>query len=202
MKELDIRFLEREALKNIKKGKTKKAEKILEQLILLNNCNTRTLNLLGLCKYTYCNFQLAHRIWEVSYNKDGNNKAKKYLEKLRSSQEQRLQKMFKIAVDNIKVKRYEEAAITLNEIIEMNGELIPPKILLASIETNTNKIKKMYRTIEIYKIDETNIEHERLRAQVLEKLLYLTLKCKVKIVVLFIFLLVIIGIIIGFISIL
>lgn len=120
------------ALDLVSNKKLKAAEELLEGLYNNGNINIDILNILGIIKYLYCNFEKAKDFWNESLEiSSENNKAMEFLNDINKNDFSLINKEYIRSLDLIENKNYLKAIEILEEINRKRIELIEVKEILA-----------------------------------------------------------------------
>lgn len=120
------------ALDLVLNRKLKAGEELLEGLYNNGNINIDILNILGIIKYLYCNFEKAKDFWSKSLEiSNENNKAIEFLRDINENDFSLINKEYIRSLELIENKNYLKAIEILEEISRKRIELIEVKEILA-----------------------------------------------------------------------
>lgn len=143
-----------DALGEFKKGNIRKCEEKLTSTLVLSTNVDQALNIIGICRYYYCDFTTAKKAWSISYSQYKNINAKKYLAYLECEEGKEIIDLYQNAIQDIKNEDYLMAKKKLNNLLELDSNLVAPKRITSIIDYQHSKIKDISSEIE----DPSNID--------------------------------------------
>ena len=125
-------ILYNEALDLLKENNLSGAHTKLIQSVSLYAKDSNMLNLLGLCSFSLCDFNLAHQSWAQSLRvQEKDNKATEYLAVLESNNFKKLMSNYNLSLEYIHTDKMEKGINVLQKIIEDQADLVEPYLIIA-----------------------------------------------------------------------
>lgn len=134
------------------------AIKSLEKSIEYNNENIEALNLLGMCKYLVCEFNEAYKYFKKSNNIEPENiYSLKYINYIKSYEFEQMIHNYNQGITYLHQEKLSEAEQIFKGILNIDSNLIEPKIILGLINLYSENIDDAKQYIEeVLTIDTNN----------------------------------------------
>ncbi|KEH98868.1 tetratricopeptide repeat protein [Clostridium massiliodielmoense] len=138
------------ALQLISENKISKAVINIKKSLKLYSKDCDVLNLMGICKYTLCEFDKAYFYWSKSLEyRTNDNKAEIYLNLLKSRKFNRIIKGYNEALQFVYENDYKKAIEIFKEVIAEENELLEPYIIVGLCYYAIGKYNTAKKYIEI-----------------------------------------------------
>lgn len=155
---IKIENLYNEAIEYINNKNISLAIESLKDYLKINELDVDALNFLGICYFIKCEFNEAYKLFIKGNTIDKNNELSiKYINFLKSDKFNIILDLYNIGIENLQNENIDKSKESFEKILNLEPNLMEPKIILAIIYAYDKNIKLSNKLIdEVLEIDSEN----------------------------------------------